>query len=192
MQGNLYDQLNAARKENLMDIRVAPNTKKATKTWLKCINDYVTECELGQTIDDVTDENLPNVLFDFYTEVRSTKNEVYKNTTLRCLRAGINRYIKEKRSIDIVADKRFIRTNEIFKGVQKEGKQMGKGAIKHKDVIESQDLEKLQGYFSRYMAPDALILQQFVMFNLMFYMCRRGRENFAKMTTDMFEVCICI
>lgn len=171
-----------------MDQRVKPNTKKATQTWLKCLNDYLKEKEIAENLDAVSDEQLPQVLFDFYTEVRSTKNQTYKNTTLRCLRAGINRYVKEKRSIDIVLDRRFIQTNEIFKGIQKEGKKLGKGSIKHKDVIESEDMEKLQDYFSQYMTPDPVILQRFVMFNLMFYMCRRGRENFAEMHKDHFEV----
>lgn len=179
---------NKKEKQSTLDSRVAPSTKKATQTWLKCLNDYVCEKEVATNIDEVTDDDLPNLLFDFYTEVRSKKNQTYKNTTLCCLRAGINRYMKEKRSIDIVSDKRFIRSNEMFKGVQKEGKKIGKGFIKHKDIIESEDMERLLDFFSKYMAPDPAILQKLVMFNIMFYMCRRGRENFAEMTIETFDV----
>ena len=60
--------------------------------------------------------------------------------------------------------------------------------IKHKDVIDSTDLERLQDYFSTYRTPDPEVLQQLVMFNIMFYMCRRGRENFATMTVNHFMV----
>lgn len=181
---------NQQRKDRIFDGRVAPNTKKATQTWLKCLNDYLQEKEVAEDLDAVSDEDLPNLLFDFYTDVQSTKNQTYKNTTLRCLQAGINRYIKEKRSIDIISDPRFLRSNEMFKGVQWEGKKLGKGAVKHKDIIESEDMEQLQDYFSRYMTPDPTILQRFVMFNLMFYMCRRGRENFAELTKEMFDVSV--
>lgn len=179
---------NEEQKQNTLDGRVAPNTKKATQTWMKCLNDYISEKEIAKSIDDITDDKLPDLLFDFYTEVRSTKNQTYKNTTLRCLRAGINRYIKEKRSINIVEDQRFIKSNEMFKGVQKEGKKIGKGSIKHKEIIESEDMERLRDFFTRYMAPDPAILQKLVMFNIMFYMCRRGRENFAEMTKETFDV----
>lgn len=180
--------LNNDEMQNILDERQKDNTKKATKTWLKCINEYVKDKKFGTDLDAVTDEDLPKVLFKFYTEARTVKNERYKNSTLKCIRAGVNRHIKETRGIDIVSDKRFIRCNEVFKGVQKQGKKAGKGSVKHKDVIESQDMERLQDYFSRYMEPNAVILQQFVMFNIMFYMCRRGRENFASMTVDTFEV----
>lgn len=181
---------NKSEKQETLDGRVAPSTRKATQTWMKCLNDYLVEKEIGNSIDEVDTEKLPNILFDFYTEVRSTKNETYKNTTLRCLRAGINRHMKETRSIDIVSDKRFIRCNEMFRGVQKEGKKNSKGSITHKEVIESEDLERLRDYFSRYMAPDPTILQRMVMFNIMFYMCRRGRENFAEMKKEMFDVSV--
>lgn len=181
-------KLKSNDKKNIMDERFKQNTRKATQTWLKCINDYVKERKMGNTLDEVSSKDLPDVLYDFYAEVRSTKKQRYKNTTLKCLRAGINRHIKETRSIDIVSDPQFIKCNELFKGVQKVGKKEGKGSIKHKDVIESEDMERLRDYFSKYMTPDAVIFQKFVMFNIMFYMCRRGCENFAEMTVDTFEV----
>lgn len=181
--------LNKQDKQDILDNRQKENTKKATKTWLKCINDYINAKKIADGLDAVTDEKLPEVLFDFYTEARTAKNERYKNSTLKCIRAGVNRYVKETRGIDIVSDQNFIRCNEVFKGVQKQGKKAGKGSVKHKDIIQSQDMERLQDYFSRYMQPNAIILQHFVMFNIMFYMCRRGRENFASMKKNTFEVC---
>lgn len=180
--------LNEDDTQDIMDSRQKHNTKKATKTWLKCVNDSIKDKKIAENLDAVDNKDLPDVIFKFYTEARTTKNERYKNTTLKCLWAGLNRYIKEKRGIDIVSDPKFIHCNEIFKGIQKKGKEAGKGVVKHKDVIESQDMERLQDYFSQYMQPSAVVLQHFVMFNIMFYMCRRGRENFATMEIDTFEV----
>ena len=54
--------------------------------------------------------------------------------------------------------------------------------------IDSEDFSRLQDYFSRYMEPNPLILLRLVMFNVMYYLCRRGRENFAEMTKDTFSV----
>lgn len=104
------------------------------------------------------------------------------------MRAASNRYIKESREIDIVPDSRFISPNELLKGVQLQGKKAGKGRIKHKEHIEPEDMERLMDYFSKYMEPSPQILQQYVMFNVIYYLCRRGRQNLATLTVDMFEV----
>lgn len=140
------------------------------------------EKKLGLCIDEIMTEDLLNFLFKFYSKVREENGELYSNTLLKSMRAGINRYIKEMRSINIVLDYKFIKANELFKGVQLQGKKAGKGCI------EPQDLERLQDYFSKYMEPNPEILQQYVMFNIIFYLCRRGRQNLATLTVDMFEV----
>lgn len=174
--------------QDILDERVKKNTQKATKVWLKVVSAYMKEKNLGVCIDEVTTEELPNFLFKFYSEVRKDNAEIYSNTSLKAMRAAINRYIKETRSIDIVSDPKFMRTNELFKGVQLQGKKAGKGTVKHKDHIEPQDLERLQDYFSRYMEPNNVILQEYVMFNIMYYLCRRGRQNLATLTVERFEV----
>ena len=139
------------------------------------------------------DADLPEVLFQFYAEVQPKKidpskpnTDTYANTTLRCVRAGINRQIKEKRGIDIINDVRFVKSNELFKGMQNIGKKKGKGAVKHKEIIEAEDMEHFKDYFSRYMQPSAII--RMVVFNVMFYTCRQARENFATITIETFKV----
>ena len=104
------------------------------------------------------------------------------------MRAAIKRYTEEKRSLDILNNESFARANKVFSVVLKDNKVKGKGKIHHKEIIRSEDLEKLQDYFSRYMKPSAVILQQMVQFNLMFYLCRRGHENLTGMPKDTFEV----
>lgn len=176
------------QRQEILDDRIKKNTKKVTKVWLNVITYYMKEKKLGLCIDKITTKDLPNFLFKFYSEVRRENGELYSNTLLKSMRAGINRYIKETRSIDIVSNGRFIKANELFKGVQLQGKKAGKGRIKHKEHIEPQDLECLQDYFSKYMEPNPEILQQYVMFNVIYYLCRRGRQNLATLTVDMFEV----
>lgn len=183
-----FGTVNDAGRQIILDERVKKNTQKATKVWLNVVTAYMKEKKLGVCIDEITTEDLPNFLFKFYSEVRKDNGQIYSNTSLKSMRAGINRYIKETRSIDIVSDPKFMRTNELFKGVQLQGKKAGKGTVKHKEHIESQDLERLHDYFSRYMEPNPTILQEYVMFNVMYYLCRRGRQNLATLRVDMFEV----
>ena len=138
---------------------------------------------------------MPQLLYEFYTDAqyKSTTDgseQKFKNTTMNSIRAGINRYMKESRGVDIIKDDRFTRSNEMFKSVKKTNKKEGKGSVQHKQPICEEDRKKLDGYFSQYMRPSAKILQQFCIYNIMLFGCRRGRENLSSMTTDTFEVCI--
>lgn len=181
--------LKTADRNLILTDRNKKNTQNATKLWKNLIDQYILEKELGANLEAIEDDKLPELLEQFYADIRTKKDhDRYKNSSLRAIRAGINRFIKESRSIDIIADKRFIRANELFKGVAKQNKQAGKGTVNHKSPILSEDLEKLQDYFSKYMQPNATVLQRCVLFNLMFFLCRRGRENLTTMKRDTFEV----
>ena len=172
------------------------NTRNGTKTWINLLNKYIVlRCE-GNSIDDIKDQDLPDLLEHFFSELKKPKgknneqNEPYKNSSMRVIRGGINRYLKEKRNIDIMSDDRFIRCKFLFQGVMKQNKAKGYGSIVHKNPICPEDLAKLQDYFSQYMAPNPTILQRFVQFNLMYFLCRRGRENLTGMKKETFAVSI--
>lgn len=176
-------------RSKIRESRNKANTKNATKLWKNLLNQYLIEKDIAASIEHVTDADLPKVLEKFYSEIRTKKtHERYKNSSLRAIRAGVNRFIKDSRGIDIISDPKFMRTNDLFKGVTKENKEAGKGNVQHKVPISSEDLERLQDYFSLYMAPNPTILQRCVLFNLMFFLCRRGRENLTGMTKDTFDV----
>lgn len=179
-------KLNSDEKQQVFNDR---NTRNATKLCKNLLEQYIIEREIEGTIDTIDDAALPNLLENFYAEIRTKKgHQRYKNSSLKAIRASINRYMKESRGIDIISDPRFVRCNEMFKGVTKQNKAKGKGIIQHKEPISSQDLERLQDYFSRYMKPDATVLQRCVLFNLMFFLCRRGCENLTGMSKDTFAV----
>lgn len=194
---------NKARKSDLIDSRNAPNTRKGTKTWVKLLLDYILDKKVAKTIEEVDNTDLPELLESFYADVRKKeaipsskkkgKNvkeviEPYKNSSLKVIRAGINRYFKDKRGINIISDQRFIWCNQLFQGVMKEGKKAGYGSISLKEPITPEDLARLNDYFSRYMAPDPVVLQCYVQFNLMYFLCRRGCENLTTMHRETFDV----
>ena len=78
-------------------------------------------------VDEITTEQLPDALENFYSEITKKKigsgTAEYKNSTLKCIRAGINRYYKSNRSLDIIADPKFIQANEMFKGMSRINKE---------------------------------------------------------------------
>lgn len=183
--------LNEEQRSGIREDRNKQNTKNATKLWKNLIDQYVSEKEIAENLDGVSNEDLPDVLEKFYSEIRTKKShERYKNSSLRAIRASINRWVKEAHNIDIIADPKFLKCNDLFKGVTKQNKAAGKGDVKHKQPISSEDLERLQDYFSQLMTPNPLILQRCVLFNLMFFLCRRGRENLTTMTKETFDVSI--
>lgn len=177
-------------KDKIYDKRIQDSTKEATKVWMKCFNDYLKEKQLPNA-DTITTENLPDVLMDFYTELRKVDGEgEYKTSTLKCIRAAINRYYKDKRCLDIIANPAFIKSNQMFKGVTSKAKEEGRGETDSRPPIEPEDLQQLSTYFSNNLAgpPDAEKLQEVMLFNIIYYMGRRGRQNLRKMTKNTFAV----
>ena len=95
----------------------------------------------------MTDEELPNVLNDFYTEARKIDGSDYCVQTMKCLRARINRYFKAERGLDIIDNPAFIKANEMFRGVNKQKRIQGKGSTKTTPVICPEDLQSIYKYF---------------------------------------------
>lgn len=186
--------------DHYLDQRKRPNTNQATKLWLTCFTDYLAAKSLPK-VDDIELSDLPRILEKFYAEVRKKEitanpetgptdnDKLYKNTTLKAIRAALGRYFKEKRSIDIMSNEAFIRSNQVFEGVLKVNKEKGKGFILSKPPIEDIDLAKLTKYFQDGMAgpPNPVLLQECCLFYIVMYMCRRGRENLRNMTVETFK-----
>ena len=200
--------------------RCAENTGKATKLWVDCFKDYLSEKNLP-AIDLLTLETLPQVLADFYTELKKkekspkkkcsnsdineeqseasalnakTKENTpeceYKNSTMNCIRAALNRHFKETIGIDIIKNEAFTKTNEMFRGVTKQGRREGRGDITSKEPITDLDMEKLSSYFVVNMQGpvSGKLLQEVVLFQIIYTMGRRGRENLRQMTKETFQI----
>lgn len=193
-----FATVNNEKREGIMEKWNKPNTNKATKLWVNCFTDFLEEKEYNK-IDLLTDAELPTILENFYTEVRrknlkdnNEEDTMYSNTTLRAIRAALNRYFKEKRGIDIISNNAFIKANQLFTRMQKINKEEGRGTIKHKEPISKPDLQKLNTYFEQNMEgpPNPKLLQEYVIFNIIYYTGRRGRENLRNMTKSTFEIAV--
>lgn len=185
-----FKTVSKPKAQEILDERIEPNTQKATKIWMTCLREYLAEKNLPP-IENIDSDDLPAILSQFYTELRKKDGEgEYKTSTLKCIRAALNRYFKEKRSLDILSDARFIKTNEMFKGVTRVAKREGRGEVNSRPPIEAEDLQRITTYFTNNLAgpPNAKHLQEIVLFHIIYYMGRRGRQNLRGMQKDTFAI----
>ena len=119
---------------------------------------------LGLAVDfhTIGAEELADILRKFYAEAAPQVSEKrvnalseplaqeYHKNTLKNLRSGINRHLKNlDRDLDIVRDKIFRKANEVLDGKIKQNLRNGVSRpTKHKDVITNNDLSKISAYLS--------------------------------------------
>ena len=183
----------------ILEEKDPPNTKKSTKLWMNCFSDYLHDKSLPKP-DEIEDADLPEILESFYTEVQKkskTKGnsseqdeQTYKNSTMRTIRAAIARFYRDKRGLDIIGNEKFIRANAIFTGLQKINKKKGLGSIKRKEAVNDQDIKQIMEYFRVCIVCDLnpRNLQNVLIFYILYYMCRRGRENLRSMKQFTFAI----
>ena len=87
--------------------------------------------------------------------------------------------------VDIIDDQRFRTSNMTYKAALVELKRIGKGSVDHHPEITPQDLKKLYDSFK---TDSAVELQEKVLFDIIYYLCRRGRENLRDMSKDTFAI----
>ena len=106
--------------------------------------------------------------------LRRQDGEKYSKKSIQSIRYGLQRHFLKVRKLDIVADSEFKESNEVFSSTTCSLKKEGKAAIKHKAVIEKEDMMKLNSYLNL----DTLDgLQGKVFIDFMLHFCNRGREN---------------
>ena len=128
-------------------------------------------------------EELNACLKSFYTSARKEDDQFYKSSSLKAIRAAIDRYLRmppHSKQFSIVADPAFTEANKILDAFVKELRKLGKiSGVVHKKAISKQQVEKL--FQSDELGPadnkDPAQLQRTAWFYLAIYFGRRGREN---------------
>ena len=71
-------------------------------------------------------------------------------------------------------------------------KEEGHGQVNSIPPIEPEDFDKLSSFFKEMMAgpPNPAVLQQMLVFNLIYYLGHCGHENLRKMTKDHFQIAV--
>ena len=88
----------------LVDDKDAKNTKRATKTALRVLQQYLKEKKVPEP---QTKDGISNVLKLFYAEARKVDGTSYSKSTLNSLRFGLGRHFKATLGLTKTARKRF-------------------------------------------------------------------------------------
>ena len=135
----------------------------------------------------MTLENLDIVLRQFYAEARSKKGEEYSRSSLLGIRNAVERHLASSgREIKIAKSPSFAKSNKMLECKLKLNRRQGKDTVKHKSVIQKNDLEKLKT--SPFMSTDnpAGLLRR-VWFIVTLFWCRRGCESQQQLRRDSFR-----
>ena len=141
-----FASTNKDEMEQILRDKDANNTQRATKSTLNIFAQYL-DCKNQPLMDDISTDALPQILMQFYTDLRKEDGDLHKLSSLKCIRAGLNRHFKKQRKVDIISDPRFVDCSDIFKGVAKKCKKDGKGLVKSYPSITPDDIVDLGEYF---------------------------------------------
>ncbi len=184
-----FKDVSAEEKQRIMDERLSKNTMKSTNVHMKNFSNWLFEKEKPK-VEDIPTDQLPEILEDFYCKTVKKDGELFKVSTLKNLRSGLNRYFWEQRGLDIVQDTRFTRTNEMFSGVKVQSKKAGKGTTKSYPVVNSQDMNTIAQFFQHdySQSPNPRKLLRNMIYNILYFFCQRAHKNLYGMCKDHFKL----
>lgn len=177
--------------EDLARLIEEKNSKSTLKNMdgaIRVFREYLSENEItcnGIIDGDIEADDLNKYLGLFYVNARKQDGGSYQKNGLQSLRYGIANYYRLKKNIDIISSPLFIQANGLYTARLSEMKKLGFGGVRHYPQIEEDDLIKI---YSSFDLNNPQHLQDKVQFDIMFYMCRRGRENLRKMNKDYFKI----
>ena len=117
------------------------NTKKTSKFAISKFESFA--ALTGTTLNSLSIPELDLFLVQFYANLRKDDGEDYSKRTLQVIRHGIQKRYMEEEQIDITDKRKFPKSNRVFTAVTVKLKREGKGAVKHKPVISSPDLQRI-------------------------------------------------
>ena len=97
--------------------------KEGTKYAFNILKDFcAARGEVGGQIESLNEEELGELLCDFYANARSIDGEMYKKSSMLAIRSGLNRHLKTtplSKPFDIITDPAFVSANIVFKAMLK-------------------------------------------------------------------------
>jgi len=189
--------MSSAEIERLLDNATTKSTVKSTKFGKRIFDEWLASpsgAKFAKPIEDMSKEELNTCLKYFYTSARKQDGSYYKASSLKTIRAAIDRYLRSPphyKQFSIVSDAAFSEANRVLFAFVKDLKMSGKieGVI-HKQAITKEQVQKL--YDSGQLGPansyDPAQLQRTVWFYIGLYFGRRGRENQREMKSGMLSL----
>ena len=171
---------------DLENSKDADSTKRIVKRSINLFREFIGE---ENDVEGMSKSELNIKLRQFFGSVRTKTGEELKKSSLVSLKYGISRFLKDRCGIDIKTDAEFSSCQSIFKAKVVDLKKKGKGSTEHKLEISPEDLQKLTSSDNVvFNTATPYGLQKKVWFDIMFFLCRRGRENLRQMTKSTFAV----
>ena len=174
-----------AQLKELTIKNLSKNTTASTKVGVSLLQKFCMGTGIDFNTETKSKEKLNMLLMKFFAGARTEKGEQYKINSLMSFRNSLQRYFMDTENINIFDDETFIESNAIFNNILREAKKMGKGDTEHYPKIEPEDLEKLHASFNP-TTPTGLL--EYIWFNVMFRLIRRGRENLRSMKKQTFAL----
>jgi hypothetical protein len=85
---------------------------------------------------------LDKILCKLYAEARTVDGELYKKSSLRTTRHGLNRYLVNIFDADLTKDAEFKESEKVFFAVCTDLKRQGFGGVDHHPPVDDSDLKK--------------------------------------------------
>ena len=134
-----------------------------------------------QTFEDLPEEDLSQLLMQFYGTVLSKNCKEYSKSGLINLCSGINHYLHAppfSKTLDLMNDRIFTQANLVLTGRMRDNKDKGLDTTTPHIALEKEDLEKLfTEYFPKTVSDtiNAEVLLHKVFFDIIDYTGRRGK-----------------
>lgn len=173
---------------DLLEKAAVPNSSlKQMETTMKRFKNFLESKKLSSNITSIPPTILNTYLRYFYSELRQQNGSFYSPASLICFRAAIHRYFcLHKPEINIIGDPQFNQCNRMLKTMVSKFKTSGQAkTVQSFPIIESDDMTKIRNYFDR-SSPE--ILQEEIMFNLIYFLGFRGRETLPQLTKNSFAL----
>ena len=147
---------------------------------------FLKENKLNSNLMNVPKKILNTYLRFFYSELKQVNGLYYAPPSLICIRAGLHRYFSIHRpDINIIGDAEFNSANRMLKTMVAKFKTSNQSKRKEYPCIEKEDMKIIREYFDR---SNAVVLQEEVIFNLLYYFSLRGRETLPHLTKNSIEI----
>ena len=171
----------------MLENKDSSSTKRATKQAIKVLREYCAEKDVSIQFENNNKVELNNLLKQFYANARKKDGTMYCKNTMNSIRYGLARYLMAEKKVNIIEDVTFASSNKIFLALLTQLKRNGLAKVNHHPEITKDDLQKLYSSFDLN-TPKGL--QQKCMFDIMFHLVRRGRENLREQTKDTFAIAV--
>ncbi|XP_062577122.1 uncharacterized protein LOC134238991 [Saccostrea cucullata] len=172
----------------LLDDKDSVSTKRTIKRSVNLFRTFLMEKRGSGEFEGLSKEELNENLRLFYVSIRTKAGTSLKVSSLNNIKYGLFKYLKDTCKIDVDGPE-FNESKQVYKAALTDMKKKGFGSVDHKPPISTEDLKKLYDSESIVFNVNTPCgLQNKVWFDLMFYLCRRGRENLRKMTKKTFGI----